>query len=77
MSWWRSHSLRISLTLWNVAAMIDHSNVQGALALAYGTEDIDVLLPIDDPDAWYGTAVAERFDLRAASRLDELDVMTG
>ena len=22
MSWWRSHSLRISLTLWNVAAMI-------------------------------------------------------
>ena len=22
MNWWRSHSLRISLTLWNVAAMI-------------------------------------------------------
>ena len=22
MSWWRSHSLRISLTLWNVAAMV-------------------------------------------------------
>ena len=50
---------------WNVAAMIDHSNVVGALSLAYGTEDIDVLLPIDDPDAWYAAPVAERFDLRS------------
>ena len=48
----------------------------GGLALAYGTEDIDVLLPIDDPDAGMPTR-GERFDLRAASRLDDLDVMTG
>ena len=84
-AWWRSTrtrlsrscSVRVPIVRWNVAAMIDHSNVLGALSLAYGTEDLDVLLPIDDPDAWYAASVAERFDLRAASRLDDLDVMTG
>jgi len=61
---------------WNVAAIIDHSNVHGALALAYGTEDIDVQLPLT-PGTWDRTPRPQRFDIRRISRLDDLDVLAG
>jgi hypothetical protein len=61
---------------WNVSAMIDSSNVHGAFAVAYGTEDIDVRLVFDESD-WVTVDRAQQFDIRPVSELDDLSVMDG
>ena len=70
-AWWRSTWIPLTLIVlgpgpivrWNVAAMIDDSNVEEALALAYGTEDIDVEDLLIDTEACYARSSGGAVDL--------------